>query len=230
MTTGCWPARRSRTAGLLVAAACWAATGWTGCWSCRSGRCTPSACASRSTSRSATRTGSCSASSGCGPTGSPASASGPARRSRRPRARSASGASVRATGSRSAEPSMATRTARLLVVATPIGNLGDLSARAAEALALADVVACEDTRRTGRLLAHLGIDAPKLVRLDDHTERDEVEGLLRRIRGGEVVALVSDAGTPGVSDPGARLITAAVDAGIPVEVVPGPVAAIVALV
>ena len=125
---------------------------------------------------------------------------------------------------------MATRTARLLVVATPIGNLGDLSARAAEALALADVVACEDTRRTGRLLAHLGIDAPKLVRLDDHTERDEVEGLLRRIRGGEVVALVSDAGTPGVSDPGARLITAAVDAGIPVEVVPGPVAAIVALV
>ena len=125
---------------------------------------------------------------------------------------------------------MGSGAARLVVVGTPIGNLADLSPRAAEALAAADVVACEDTRRTGRLLAHLGIAAPRLIRLDDHTERDEVPGLLRRIAEGAVVALVSDAGTPGVSDPGARLIGAAHDAGVRVEVVPGPVAAIVALV
>jgi 16S rRNA (cytidine1402-2'-O)-methyltransferase len=119
---------------------------------------------------------------------------------------------------------------RLVVVGTPIGNLGDLSPRAVEALAAADVVACEDTRRTGRLLAHAGVRAPSLRRVDDHTEAASVAPLLDQVRRGAVVALVSDAGMPAVSDPGARLIAAALDAGLAVEVVPGPVAAAVAVV
>lgn len=119
---------------------------------------------------------------------------------------------------------------RLVVVGTPIGNLGDLSPRAVEALAAADVIACEDTRRTGRLLAHAGVEAPRLVRFDDHTEDSGTPALLRRVRDGEVVAVVSDAGMPAVSDPGSRLIAAAVEDGIEVEVVPGPVAAVAAVV
>ena len=93
-----------------------------------------------------------------------------------------------------------------MVVGTPIGNLGDLSPRAVEALAAADVVACEDTRRTGRLLAHAGVRAPRLVRVDEHTEVDLAPVLVARIRAGEVVALASDAGMPALSDPGARLV------------------------
>ncbi len=119
-------------------------------------------------------------------------------------------------------------TGLLSVVATPIGNLGDLPKRAAEALAAADAILCEDTRHTGQLLHHLGIKKP-LERLDAHTEQDRVAGLVARLQAGARLALVSDAGTPCLSDPGARLVDAVQDAGIPVESLPGPFAAAVAL-
>jgi 16S rRNA (cytidine1402-2'-O)-methyltransferase len=119
----------------------------------------------------------------------------------------------------------------LVLVGTPIGNLADLSTRAAEALRSADVICCEDTRRTGRLLAHIGgVERPPLVVVNEHTEAREVPGVLARLARGARVAVVSDAGMPGISDPGERLVRAAVDAGHPVEVVPGPSAAVVALV
>lgn len=121
-------------------------------------------------------------------------------------------------------------TESLAVVATPIGNLSDLSPRAAAALAAADIVACEDTRRTGRLLGHLGIAGPRLVVVNEHTERNVAAQLIGQLRAGRSVALVSDAGMPGVSDPGHLLVRAAIDAGIAVEVVPGPSAVLVALV
>jgi 16S rRNA (cytidine1402-2'-O)-methyltransferase len=119
----------------------------------------------------------------------------------------------------------------LVLVATPIGNMGDLAPRAAAALAGADVICCEDTRRTGRLLQLAGIErrAP-LVRVDDHTEAARVAEVVDRLRRGERVVVVTDAGTPGVADPGERLVAAAVAEGLPVEVVPGPSAAIAALV
>lgn len=119
---------------------------------------------------------------------------------------------------------------RLVLVATPIGNLGDLSPRAIEALAEADVVCCEDTRRTGRLLQHAGVRAPALKVVNDHTEEAAVADVLARLGRGERVAVVSDAGMPGISDPGERLVAAALDAGFGVEVVPGPSAALTALV
>ena len=119
---------------------------------------------------------------------------------------------------------------KLLLVATPIGNLGDLAPRAAEALAGADVVLCEDTRRTGRLLAHAGIRAAALRVNNEHTEGAMVAEVVDRLGAGQVVAVVSDAGLPGISDPGERLVVAAVEAGFPVEVVPGPSAALVGLV
>lgn len=119
----------------------------------------------------------------------------------------------------------------LVVVATPIGNLGDLSPRAVEALASVDVVACEDTRRTRGLLTHAGISGSgRLVAVHAHNETDRAEDLVERMLGGARVAYVSDAGTPGVSDPGARLVAACVEAGIPVEVVPGASAVLAALV
>ncbi len=119
---------------------------------------------------------------------------------------------------------------RVVVVGTPIGNLGDLSPRAVAALEGADVVACEDTRRSGRLLQHAGIPGKRLVRLDDHTEAAVTADLVARAAAGDRVALVSDAGLPGLSDPGAVLLTAAWSAGVAVEVVPGPFAAAVGLV
>jgi len=119
---------------------------------------------------------------------------------------------------------------RLVLVGTPIGNLGDLSPRVAEAFAAADLVACEDTRRTGRLLAHLGVHVPRLVRLDDHTEAEVGPGLVALVAAGGVVAVASDAGMPGLSDPGARIAALAAEADLQVEVVPGPFAAAVALV
>lgn len=119
---------------------------------------------------------------------------------------------------------------RLVLVATPIGNLGDLSPRAVASLAGADAVACEDTRRTGRLLEHAGVRARVLVTVNDHTESQRVPELLRRLDQGETVAVVSDAGMPGISDPGERLVRAAASAGHVVEVVPGPSAAISGLV
>lgn len=120
---------------------------------------------------------------------------------------------------------------RLVVIGTPIGNLADLSPRAGRMLALCDVLACEDTRRTGRLLQLSGIVPPRLVRLDGHTESDVARRVIdRAIAEVSVVGLVSDAGMPGISDPGSLLVSAAIEAGIPVEVVPGPFAGVVALV
>jgi 16S rRNA (cytidine1402-2'-O)-methyltransferase len=118
----------------------------------------------------------------------------------------------------------------LVLVGTPIGNLGDLSPRAVEALAAADAICCEDTRRTGRLLQHAGVPRTPLIVVNDHTEDGAVDGVLARLAAGERVAVVSDAGMPGISDPGERLVRAAVAAGHVVEVVPGPSAAITALV
>lgn len=118
---------------------------------------------------------------------------------------------------------------RIVLVATPIGNLGDLSPRAVAALAAADVVAAEDTRRTGRLLSHLALRRP-LVRYDDHTEQGRTAHLLDRAAAGETVVVATDAGTPGISDPGYTLVRAAAERGVPVELVPGPVAAVHALV
>jgi 16S rRNA (cytidine1402-2'-O)-methyltransferase len=116
----------------------------------------------------------------------------------------------------------------LYVVATPIGNLGDISARAREILAVASAVAAEDTRRSGRLLRELGLERP-LVSLHEHNERARVAELVGRLQAGESLALISDAGTPLVSDPGYLLVAAAIEAGIPVTPVPGPSAAIAAL-
>lgn len=118
----------------------------------------------------------------------------------------------------------------LFVVGTPIGNLADLSERARETLARADVVAAEDTRRTGRLLAALGLPKRPIVSNFEGNERERVGELMARLRDGATVALVTDGGMPSVSDPGYRLVATALDAGIDVRVVPGPSAAIAALV
>jgi 16S rRNA (cytidine1402-2'-O)-methyltransferase len=118
----------------------------------------------------------------------------------------------------------------LVLVGTPIGNLGDLSPRAVAALGAADAICCEDTRRTGRLLKHAGVPHRPLVVVNDHTEAAAVTGVLEKLAAGQRVAVVSDAGMPGISDPGERLVRAALDAGHVVEVVPGPSAAVTALV
>jgi 16S rRNA (cytidine1402-2'-O)-methyltransferase len=122
------------------------------------------------------------------------------------------------------------RTGRLVLVATPIGNLGDLSPRAVDALAGADVIVCEDTRRTGRLLQHAGVTARRLIVANEHTEARAAGDVIRLLGEGRTVAVVTDAGTPGVSDPGERLVKAAVAGGHDVEAVPGPSAALAALV
>ncbi len=118
----------------------------------------------------------------------------------------------------------------LVLVATPIGNLDDLSPRAVQTLAEADLVVCEDTRRTGRLLESAGVRAKRLLAVHEHNEASQVAGVVERLVAGELVAVVTDAGTPGVSDPGERLVLAAVEAGIEVRVVPGPSAVVAALV
>jgi len=118
---------------------------------------------------------------------------------------------------------------RLVLVATPIGNLDDLSPRAARALAEADVIAAEDTRRTRVLLDRVGASTP-MVAYHDHNEARRTGPLLDRVAAGETVAVVTDAGTPGIADPGYRIVAEAVARGLPVEAVPGPVAAIHALV
>jgi 16S rRNA (cytidine1402-2'-O)-methyltransferase len=118
----------------------------------------------------------------------------------------------------------------LVLVGTPIGNLGDLSPRAVEALTTADTIACEDTRRTRALLSHLGLPAGRrLLAVHDRNEAVQVEGVLARLYNGEKVVVITDAGMPGISDPGARLVAAAV-VGHTVEVVPGPSAFVAALV
>jgi 16S rRNA (cytidine1402-2'-O)-methyltransferase len=120
-------------------------------------------------------------------------------------------------------------TGALVVVATPIGNLDDISPRAAAALRDADLVACEDTRRTAVLLRHVGSHAPMLL-THEHNEAGRAADLVARIRDGARVALVSDAGMPAISDPGVRVVAAVVAAGLPVSVVPGPSAVDAALV
>lgn len=120
-------------------------------------------------------------------------------------------------------------TGTLFVVATPIGNLGDLSPRAADVLRTADVVVAEDTRRTRTLLTHVGARPADLLSLPAFDEAGRVERVVARISAGAAVALVTDAGTPGVSDPGCRLVEAAWAAGAKVVPVPGPSAALAAL-
>jgi 16S rRNA (cytidine1402-2'-O)-methyltransferase len=117
---------------------------------------------------------------------------------------------------------------RLQVIATPIGNVADLSARAREALAAADVIAAEDTRYTGALLRSLGIATP-LLSLHEHNESRRAAALLTRLEAGETVALVSDAGTPLLSDPGFELVRRALQAGFEVRAIPGPSAITTAL-
>jgi 16S rRNA (cytidine1402-2'-O)-methyltransferase len=120
------------------------------------------------------------------------------------------------------------KTGVLYVVATPIGNLADLSARAGAVLAGADLIACEDTRHSRRLLAHLGLERP-LCSYHDHNEAQAHTRLLERLVAGETIALISDAGTPLISDPGFRLVRAARARGLSVVPIPGPSALICAL-
>ncbi len=116
----------------------------------------------------------------------------------------------------------------LFVVATPIGNLEDVTLRALRVLRQVALIAAEDTRRTARLLQHYSISTPT-TSLHEYNERQKAAALIRRLKAGDSIALVSDAGTPVVSDPGAHLVAAAHAAGLRVEPVPGPVAAIAAL-
>jgi 16S rRNA (cytidine1402-2'-O)-methyltransferase len=117
----------------------------------------------------------------------------------------------------------------LYVVATPIGNLGDLTPRAAEVLRSVQAVAAEDTRRTHKLYAHLGASPPELISLPAFDERSRVQRIVERLRAGASLALCTDAGTPGVSDPGAALVEAAWEAGARIVPIPGPSAALAAL-
>ena len=116
------------------------------------------------------------------------------------------------------------RSGILYVVGTPIGTLGDLSPRAREILGEADIIAAEDTRRTGGLLSRIGVQA-RVIAYHEHNERQQTEKLIERLRQGAAVALISDAGTPLLSDPGYHLVRAAHAAGIPVIPIPGASAA-----
>src|SRR5689334_16413347 len=116
----------------------------------------------------------------------------------------------------------------LYVVATPIGNLGDLAPRALETLRTVDAILAEDTRRTRQLLGHFGVDKP-LLALHEHNEAQLADTLVARLRAGESLALVSDAGTPLVSDPGFRLVRAARAAGVRISPLPGPCAFVAAM-
>jgi 16S rRNA (cytidine1402-2'-O)-methyltransferase len=118
---------------------------------------------------------------------------------------------------------------KLVVVPTPVGNLGDMTPRAIEWLSEAHVVLAEDTRTTGKLLRHFGIETP-LRSFHQHNEHRALEGVVRELQGGITLALCSDAGTPGISDPGFLLVRACVDAGIDVECLPGATAFVPALV
>ncbi|BCX46686.1 16S rRNA C1402 (ribose-2-O) methylase RsmI [Haloferula helveola] len=119
---------------------------------------------------------------------------------------------------------------RVLLVPTPIGNLGDITRRAVEALEKADRIACEDTRHTSKLLSHLDISGKTLVSLHEHNEVRRIPELIAAAQSGEIIAAVSDAGMPGVSDPGYRLVQACLEADVHFEVLPGPSAVLTALV
>ena len=118
----------------------------------------------------------------------------------------------------------------LVLVATPIGNLGDMTQRAIEALQSADVICCEDTRHSGKLLVHFGVTGKKLIVINEHTEYDAREEIVGLVTSGKSVALITDAGTPGISDPGERLVVAVLEAGGNVTAAPGASALTMALV
>lgn len=119
---------------------------------------------------------------------------------------------------------------RLILCATPIGNLEDMSPRAVDTLRAADVIACEDTRRARKLFTHFGITARDLVVYNEATELRKASDLVKHIAAGRTVVLISDAGMPGLSDPGFRLVTLCIEQGLDVSVIPGPNAAVSALV
>ncbi|WP_411827319.1 16S rRNA (cytidine(1402)-2'-O)-methyltransferase [Luteolibacter sp. AS25] len=119
---------------------------------------------------------------------------------------------------------------KIALVPTPIGNLGDITLRAIEVLREADRIACEDTRRSGILLSHHGISGKSLTSLHEHNETRRAPELVAAAAAGEVIAFISDAGMPGVSDPGYRLVQACLDADVDVEVLPGPSAVLTALI
>ena len=121
-------------------------------------------------------------------------------------------------------------TGRLVLVSTPIGNLGDLTPRAVEALRSCALICCEDTRHSGKLLSHAGVSGVRLAVANEHTEAARVAEVIDLLAAGRDVAVVTDAGTPGISDPGSRLVRAVLDAGLPVSAVPGPAALVMALV
>ncbi|MBJ7423423.1 MAG: 16S rRNA (cytidine(1402)-2'-O)-methyltransferase [Akkermansiaceae bacterium] len=121
-------------------------------------------------------------------------------------------------------------TGRIIFVPTPIGNLGDITLRALEVLRSADRIACEDTRHSGQLLAHHGISGKPLVSLHEHNEARRAPDLIAAARVGETIAVITDAGMPGISDPGYRLVQACIESGTPLEVLPGPSAVITALI
>lgn len=118
--------------------------------------------------------------------------------------------------------------AGLWLVATPIGNLEDLSPRASAVLRAATVICCEDTRHSGSLLKRIGASPERLIVANEHTEHDAIEDVLSILGGGAVVAFISDAGTPAISDPGERMVRAAIAAGYPVHATPGPAAFVMA--
>jgi 16S rRNA (cytidine1402-2'-O)-methyltransferase len=118
---------------------------------------------------------------------------------------------------------------RLVLVATPIGNLADLTTRAVETLQQADVICCEDTRHSSKLLQRIGVANVPLIVVNDHTEFDAREKIVGLIAEGKTVALITDAGSPGISDPGERIVKAVIDAGGVVTATPGPSAAIMAV-
>lgn len=124
---------------------------------------------------------------------------------------------------------MSSTTGKLWIVATPLGNPGDFSPRAASVLSGADCILCEDTRRSGLLLSRLGIAAKKLLSFHEHNEGQRLEAVLKNLREGRTLALISDAGTPLLSDPGYRLVRACREEGIAVSPVPGPSAPVAAL-